>query len=168
MIAPDLYILVGPGFVSAATTQGFEGGSWTGSANPKIPERPIFQIRNGANTTGPIVQEERGRALCGWIGAEVRPMTAPFAASLGMTVPYGAIFDRPEAGSTAANAGIEAGDVITAINGSPLMRSSDFATLIATKAPGTLVYLNTWRNGTFSKVTLTLGSSKCSDEISMR
>jgi S1-C subfamily serine protease len=36
---------------------------------------------------------------CAWIGVEVAPMTAPVANSLGMAVPYGAIFDRPEAGS---------------------------------------------------------------------
>jgi hypothetical protein len=42
-------------------------------------------------------------------------MTAAFAASLGMAVPYGAIFDQPEPGSPAANAHIEQGDVLTAI-----------------------------------------------------
>jgi S1-C subfamily serine protease len=41
---------------------------------------------------------------CAWIGVEVAPMTAPVANSLGMAVPYGAIFDRPEAGSPAAKA----------------------------------------------------------------
>ena len=44
---------------------------------------------------------------CAWIGAEVSSMTAPVANSLGMAVPYGAIFDRPKAGSPAANAGLK-------------------------------------------------------------
>jgi serine protease Do len=85
--------------------------------------------------------DEQNSAICGWIGVQVRPMTAPFAASLGMAVPYGAIFDQPEAGSPAAKAGIEAGDVVTAINGLPLMRSSDFARMLSAKAPGTSVCL---------------------------
>src|SRR6516165_9607991 len=93
------------------------------------------------------------------MGVEVRPMTAAFAASLGMAVPYGAIFDQPEPGSPAANAHIEQGDVLTAINGSPLMRSSDFAGIISTMAPGTTVYLATWRNGEARQITLTLSSS---------
>jgi serine protease Do len=63
-------------------------------------------------------------------------MTAAFAASLGMAEPYGAIFDRPEPGSPAANAKIEAGDVITTVNGSPVMRSSEFAAMISAMAPG--------------------------------
>ena len=76
----------------------------------------------------PTLQHARQRdAVCGWIGVKVGPMTRAFADSLGMAEPYGAIFDQPEAGSPAATAGIQAGDVITAINGSPVMRSSDFA-----------------------------------------
>src|ERR1700752_2684147 len=82
-----------------------------------------------------LVQQNRDSDVCGWIGVQVSPMTRAFADSLGMAEPYGAIFDRPEPGSPAAIAGIEAGDVITAINGSPVMRSSDFATMIAAIAP---------------------------------
>jgi serine protease Do len=98
---------------------------------------------------------------CGWIGVQVRPMTKLFADSLGMTAPYGAIFEQPETGSPAANAGIQAGDVITTINGSPLMRASDFTPIISMKAPGTTIYLDTRRNGQLIGVRLTLGSSEC-------
>src|SRR5215510_6581976 len=103
-------------------------------------------------------EKQNGNDLCGWMGVDVRPMTAVFAASLGMAVPYGAIFDQPELGSPAANADIEQGDVLTAINGSPLMRSNDFAGIISEMAPGTTVALAIWRNGEARQVTLTLGS----------
>jgi len=53
-------------------------------------------------------------------------MTRAFADSLGMVRPYGAIFGQPKPGSPAAQAGIEAGDVITAINGQTLARSRDY------------------------------------------
>jgi serine protease Do len=102
--------------------------------------------------------------VCGWMGVQVGPMTVAFAESLGMVEPYGAIFERPEPGSPAANAGIEAGDVITAVNGSPLKRSSDFAEIISMMAPGSVVYLSTWRNGELIEVRLTLGSFKCPKE----
>ena len=127
---------------------------------------PNFQGRNDTNTTDAVVaqMDEQNSTICGWIGVQVRPMTAPFAASLGMAVPYGAIFGQPEAGSPAAKAGIETGDVVTAINGLPLMRSSDFARMLAANAPGTSVYLSTWRSGMFIRIRLTLGSSKCRDE----
>jgi Bacterial sugar transferase/PDZ domain len=46
-----------------------------------------------------------------------------------------------EAGSPTAAAHIELGDVFTSVNGSPLMRASDFAKIIAAMAPGTSVSL---------------------------
>src|SRR5262249_60415060 len=81
------------------------------------------------------------------MGVEVRPMTAAFAASLGMAVPYGAIFEQPEPGSPPANAHIEQGGVLTAINGSPLMRSNDFAGVISKMAPGATVFPSLWGKG---------------------
>ena len=108
-----------------------------------------------------VQQTQKGNDLCGWIGVAVSPMTAAFAESLGMAEPYGAILERPEPGSPAATAGIEQGDVLTAINGSPLMRSSDFAGIFSMMAPGTTVYLSTWRDGEAREVSLTLGSAQC-------
>jgi serine protease Do len=113
----------------------------------------------------PTVRHARqGDAVCGWIGVRVSPMTRAFADSLGMAEPYGAIFDQPEPGSPAAIAGIEAGDVVTAINGSPVMRSSDFATRIAAIAPNTTANLSTSRDGQTIEVMLMVGSGKCPSE----
>jgi serine protease Do len=122
---------------------------------------PADQIQVGM----PRVQHARqGDAVCGWIGVRVSPMTRAFADSLGMAEPYGAIFDQPEPGSPAAVAGIEAGDVVTAINGSPVMRSSDFATMIAAMAPTTTAILSTSRDGQTIEVTLMVGAGKCPSE----
>jgi serine protease Do len=106
-------------------------------------------------------RQTTGGLSCGWIGVQVRPMTAAFAESLGMIEIYGAIFDRPEPGSPAASAHIEAGDVVTAINGSRLVHASDFARTIAATAPGTTVYLDTWRDRQAMQVKLILGSTRC-------
>jgi serine protease Do len=136
-----------------AALLGFHVGIW----DYATPYRAHAHV---ANTT--VVQEkQKGSDLCGWMGVAVSPMTAAFAESLGMAEPYGAIFERPEPGSPAAAAGIEQGDVLTAINGSPLMRSSDFAGIISMMAPGTSVYLDTSRNGEAMQVKLTLGSAQC-------
>ena len=109
-----------------------------------------------------VVQgERRANDPCGWIGVGVSPMTTAFAESLGMAEPYGAIFERPGPNSPAAAAHIEEGDVLTAINGSPLMRSSDFSNIISMMAPGTSVYLDTWRDRQAMQVTVILGSAPC-------
>ena len=72
----------------------------------------------------------------------------------------GAIFATPQPGSPAANAGMEAFDVVTLVNGSPLEHARDFAPLISAIAPGSSVYLNTNRNGQLIMVTVTVGSIK--------
>ena len=113
-----------------------------------------------ANTTA-LQATENSKDPCGCIGVTISPMTPAFADSLGMVEPYGAIFDQPEPGSPAAAAGIQQGDVLTSINGSPLMRSTDFADIISMMAPGTPVYLDTSRNGEAMQVKLIVGSTKC-------
>ena len=115
--------------------------------------------------TRSLVLPVQGLNGCGWMGVQVRPMTRAFAASLGMAVPYGAIFDEPEPGSPAANAGIQAYDVLTSINGSPVTLSSDVPAMISAMAPGSVVYLNTFRNGQMIKVSLVLGSGDCVNEL---
>ena len=103
-----------------------------------------------------------GQEFCASIGVRVRPMTRPLADSLGMTTPYGAIFGRPQPGSPAAQAKIESGDVITAINGTPLQSWRDFAPTMSSFAPGSTVYFRTYRNGQLIERSVTLGYSKCS------
>ena len=88
-------------------------------------------------------------------------MTKAFAGSLGMTQPYGAIFARPRPGSPAAKAGIERYDVVTAIDGVPLRSWRDFAPTIASTAPGTEVYLTTWRSRQFMGTRVIVGSASC-------
>jgi S1-C subfamily serine protease len=103
----------------------------------------------------------QGPDLCGWIGVAVGPMTSAFAASLGMAQPYGAIFEQPEPGSPAAHAGIQAGNVITSINGANIDEASDFAKMIAGMAPETIVHLATYRDGQAMELQVMLGSGKC-------
>jgi S1-C subfamily serine protease len=60
-----------------------------------------------------------------------------------------------------AAANIEAGDVVTAINGSPLGNWSDFIPTISAMAPGTDVYLTTYRDEQLIEVKVTIGSFEC-------
>lgn len=101
-------------------------------------------------------------AVCGWIGAGVGPVPKGFAESLGMDVGYGAVFKRPQPGSPAARAGIEAGDVLTSFNGSPLRNWADFKGTIAAFAPGDTIHLWVRRNGQLLDIKLTVDGRKCS------
>jgi membrane-associated protease RseP (regulator of RpoE activity) len=99
--------------------------------------------------------------FCARIGVRVSPMTRAFAQSLGMNSPYGAIFESPRAGGPAALAGVEAGDVVTAINGKPLASWRDFGPTIADLAPGTTAFLSIRRSGQLRHVAVHLGWRRC-------
>ncbi|WP_275196617.1 Do family serine endopeptidase [Bradyrhizobium sp. CSA207] len=101
--------------------------------------------------------KDRGAVTRGWLGVQVQPVTADIADSIGLKEARGAIVDNPQGGSPAAKAGIEAGDVITAVNGTPIKDSRDLARTIATLAPGSSVKLDVWHKGEGKTMTLALG-----------
>ena len=112
-----------------------------------------------ADTAKMVVAQlkDKGHVTRGWIGVQIQPVTPSIADSLGMKKAEGALVDEPQAGSPAAKAGIEAGDVITAVNGTPVKDARDLARKIGTMAPGTSVKLDVLRNGEAKTMTLTLG-----------
>jgi serine protease Do len=65
--------------------------------------------------------------------------------------------DEPQNGSPAAKAGVRSGDVVTALNGTPLKNSRDLALKVAALAPGSSVKLDILRNGESKTLTITLG-----------
>ncbi|WP_314952330.1 Do family serine endopeptidase [Bradyrhizobium cosmicum] len=101
--------------------------------------------------------KDKGAVTRGWLGVQVQPVTSEIADSLGLKEARGAIVDNPQDGSPAAKAGIEAGDVITAVNGTAVKDSRDLARTIATLAPGTSVKLDLLHKADSKTVTLALG-----------
>jgi serine protease Do len=101
--------------------------------------------------------KDKGAVTRGWLGVQVQPVTADIADSLGLKQAKGAMVDNPQDGSPAAKAGIEAGDVITAVNGTEVKDSRDLARTISMMAPGTSVKLDVLHKGASKPLTLTLG-----------
>jgi serine protease Do len=101
--------------------------------------------------------KDKGYITRGWLGVQVQPVTADIADSLGMKQASGAMVDNPQDGSPAAKAGIEAGDVITAVNGASVKDSRDLARNISMMAPGSSVKLDILRKGETKTLTLALG-----------
>ena len=112
-----------------------------------------------ADTAKMVVAElkAKGSVTRGWLGVQIQPVTAGIAESLGMKKAEGAMVDEPQNGSPATKAGIESGDVITAVNGTPVKDARDLARTIAMMAPNTSVKLDILRKGEAKTITLTLG-----------
>jgi serine protease Do len=100
--------------------------------------------------------KDKGYITRGWLGVRVQPVTADIADSLGLKQARGAMVDNPQDGSPAAKAGIKAGDVITAVNGTAVKDSRDLARTISIMAPGTSAKLDVLHKGEAKSITLTL------------
>ena len=111
-----------------------------------------------ADTAKMVVAQlkEHGYVTRGWLGVQIQPVTAGIADSLGLKKAEGAMVDEPQNGSPAAKAGIEPGDVIIAVDGTPVKDARELARTIAMTAPNTSVKLDILRNGETRTVTVTL------------
>ena len=69
-------------------------------------------------------------------------------------------------GSGAAEAGIEAGDIITKFDGGAVESASDLMLAVRSKNPGDKVTLEVNRNGETKEVEVTLGSDDSSESAS--
>jgi serine protease Do len=101
--------------------------------------------------------KDKGSVSRGWIGVQIQPVTADIADSLGLKKAEGALVAEPQANGPAAKAGIESGDVITAVNGETVKDARELARTIGGFAPGAAVKLNVLHKGQDKVINLTLG-----------
>ena len=109
---------------------------------------------------------EHGTVTRGWIGVQIQPVTKDIAESLGLKKAQGALVAEPQANSPAVKAGIEAGDVITAVNGKDVKGPRDLAKEIGAMSPGTKVRLAILHKGSEKTITLALGQMPKEQEAS--
>src|SRR5712672_1193115 len=112
-----------------------------------------------AETVKAVVAQlkDKGSVARGWIGVQIQPVTSDIADSLGLKGTGGALVAEPQADGPGVKAGIQAGDVITAVNGVALKDARDLARTIGSMAPGASVKLSVLQKGQEKIITLTLG-----------
>jgi serine protease Do len=113
-----------------------------------------------ADTVKSVVSQlrEKGSVTRGWIGVQIQPVTSDIADSLGLKQATGALVAEPQANSPAAKAGIQSGDVIVSVNGTPVHDARELAKRISAMAPGTSIALDVIHGGQQKTVTVTLGT----------
>jgi serine protease Do len=101
--------------------------------------------------------KDHGHVTRGWLGVQIQPVTAGIADSLGLKKAEGAMVDEPQKGSPAAEAGIESGDIITAVDGTKVKDARELARTIGMLAPNTKAKLDIIRQGQEKTLTVTIG-----------
>ncbi|HUA05220.1 MAG TPA: trypsin-like peptidase domain-containing protein [Solirubrobacteraceae bacterium] len=101
-----------------------------------------------------------GQAHNAYVGVSLDPTVTGGAAIAKGATSAGAAAIVP--GSPAAKAGLQAGDLITAVNGTPVASVNQFVATIANYAPGNTVTLTVNRGGQTKSIKLTLGAQPAS------
>ena len=97
-----------------------------------------------------------GRVIRGRIGVTIAPVTKDVAESIGLGKPAGALVRGAESGGPADKAGIEAGDIITKVDGRAIDKSGDLPRIVGATRPGSKTVLQVFRRGAYRDVTVTV------------
>lgn len=129
-----------------STSGGFMGLSFA------IPSNLAMQIKDQLVKNGKVT---RGR-----IGVVIQSVTQDLAESFGLKTPQGAIVSQVEKDGPAAKAGLQEGDIITAVNGKTIDDSVDMPVIIGSMAPGSTAKLSVIRNNKNMTIDVTVEEAK--------
>jgi Do/DeqQ family serine protease len=112
-----------------------------------------------SNMARTVVEQliNNGRVRRGQLGVTVLKIPSEEATRLGVTQGPGVVVFQVQEGTGADRAGLERGDVITALNGTAISEPNTFRNQIASTPPGSEVTLTIKRNGQEQQVRARLG-----------
>jgi serine protease Do len=105
---------------------------------------------------------DKGQVRRGLLGVTIQPVTSDIARSLGLTQVRGALVSDVQPDSPAEKGGVHRGDVITAIDGTPVTDGNVLRNHVAQMQPGTKAQLSLLRDGKEQTATVTLAELKAS------
>jgi serine protease DegQ len=100
---------------------------------------------------------QKGSVTRGWVGVGVQDITKELAESFKLPGTSGVLISQVERGGPADRAGVKLGDVLVAVNETPVADSIGMLNLIAALAPGVHVRLRLLRGQGATEVTVTVG-----------
>lgn len=99
----------------------------------------------------------QGKVVRGWLGVTIQDVNQTMAKAMGLKEPMGALVGDVTPDSPADDAGVKAGDVITAIDGKTVPNTSELRNTVASTPPGTKVQLDVMRDNKEQEITVKLG-----------
>ena len=135
-------------------TGGYQGVSFA------IPIDVAMNVKNQLVASGRV---ERGR-----IGVTIQEVNQDLADSFRLTRPRGALVSQVEADGPADDAGLKPGDVILAVDGHDVERSSELPAIIAGIKPGKQAALTIWRDKSERSVRVKVGELKDEPAVALR
>ena len=100
---------------------------------------------------------KNGKVIRGFLGVIVQDVSEELAKSFGQQTSGGALVSEVAQDSPAKISGLLQGDIITAINGAPVMNASDLHNKVAMTPPNTVLNLRILRDGKEQDLAITVG-----------
>jgi Do/DeqQ family serine protease len=113
------------------------------------------------NMAKPVFSQliQKGSVSRGYMGVTIQPITEELAQSFGLKHARGALINDVIKGSPADKAGIQQGDVITALNGAEVKDPSHLQRLVAETGIGKSAKITIFRDGKALELNMTLASA---------
>lgn len=108
---------------------------------------------------------EHGRVIRGFMGVTLQHVDADIAETYGLDRPQGALVNSVTNGSPADEAGMQSGDLIVEMNGSPVTDRDELRLKIGEMSPGSTVELTVLRDDARKKVRVKLGEMPSDDKL---
>jgi serine protease Do len=99
----------------------------------------------------------KGKVSRGWLGVGIQDLSPELAERFGVKAEAGVLISQVFRHSPAAEAGMQAGDILLSIQGKPMRESRQLTNHIATLSPGKTIRLQVKRNDKNLKLRVKLG-----------
>ncbi|HEU0336274.1 MAG TPA: trypsin-like peptidase domain-containing protein [Gaiellaceae bacterium] len=157
--SPDGFTLTGAIQTDAAINHGNSGGPLLDDAGRVIGVAVQIESDSGGNDgVGFAVPSNTVQSVVRQLLEHGSVEHAYLGVALGTAEQGGAAIARVTSGSPADDAGLQAGDVVTAVDGTSVESSADLVSAVAAKQPGDTVTLTVRRDGGSRSVDVTLGN----------
>ncbi len=135
--------LVGLNSAIVSRSGGFQGIGFS------VPSNMARQIMNS------LIAD--GRVTRGWLGVSIQDVSEPIASAMGLEDTHGALVGDVLPDSPAERGGLEAGDIIVAMDSKEVENSTQFRINVADEKPGTEVRLTVMRDDDDLDISVELG-----------
>ncbi len=100
---------------------------------------------------------EHGKVTRGYLGVHIQDVTPGLAKQFGLNQGGGVLIGDVSPDTPAAKAGMQKGDIVTALNGQPVTAANQLQVQISQMPPGASAKLTIWRDGKSRDMTVNLG-----------
>jgi len=119
------------------------------------------------NTAIAVVRQilAQGHATHGWLGVSAQELSQELAHAYGLELPRGALITEVRPGGPAAQAGLQPGDIVLALDGVAIVDSADLPPMIGASAPDSEHLLRVLREGKVGQIKLRIGELGTAEKL---